>query len=195
MESDLIYGVGISNKGEYAVSTKSTCSKEYKLWVSMLQRCYSEEKLKRYPSYMGCSVSENFKYFQYFAQWCNDQIGYLEDKWQLDKDILVKGNKVYSEDTCVFVPCHINSLVRHQDASTNPLKVGIRQNKSGVYSARLVINGVRTALGTFQTIEEAFIAYKTAKERYIRTKATQYKDRLDPRAYEALFKWEVAAHE
>ena len=112
----LIYGVGVSESGEFkrtvVVDGKRVRMKEYMLWYNMLQRCYSEECQQKHPTYTGCTVSEDFKYFQRFARWCQSQVGFDLEGYQLDKDILLRCNKVYSEEVCVFVPRNINSLDR-----------------------------------------------------------------------------------
>ena len=108
-----VYDVGILGT-KYLASINGVQTKEYKLWCCMLVRCYSNTYKKKYPTYEGCEVSDNFKSYEYFYEWCNEQIGFGNDgngnPFQLDKDLLTKGNKVYSEDSCIFLPNEINLL-------------------------------------------------------------------------------------
>ena len=102
-----VYGVGILGD-KYPAKANVVNTKEYVLWTNMLKRCYSDSFKKRRPTYEGCEVSDNFKSFEYFYEWCHKQIGFDNDgngnPFHLDKDLLVKGNKVYSESTCVSMP-------------------------------------------------------------------------------------------
>ena len=95
-------GVGILG-AKYPSRVNGVHTKEYKLWTGMLERCYSTTLRNKYPTYKDCEASENFKSFEYFYEWCNNQIGFGNEGWQLDKDLLIKGNKIYSENTCVFM--------------------------------------------------------------------------------------------
>ena len=93
----LVAGVGY-NSGVYP----SVKVKEHALWRSMLARCYTERNLKKKPNYIGCTVSDNFKMYEFFYEWCNEQIGFnaIDEngrQFALDKDLLIKGNKIYSE--------------------------------------------------------------------------------------------------
>ena len=97
-----VHGVGIIG-AKYPATVNGVLTKEYILWHSMLVRCYSDTSKKKKPAYEGCEVSENFKSYEYFYDWCQNQIGFGNQDWQLDKDLLIKGNKVYSENTCVFI--------------------------------------------------------------------------------------------
>ena len=90
-----VYGVGITGEKIPVVDGKRC--KQRELWIRMLDRCYSKGKNK--PTYEGCSVSENFKYYPFFKEWCEKLIGFDVKGFALDKDILSKGNKTYSEDT------------------------------------------------------------------------------------------------
>ena len=110
-----VYGVGIIGNGIAKVCGVET--KDYKLWKSMLGRCYDEKYSNKYPTYKDCTASDNFKYLPYFEEWCHQQIGFDQVGWQLDRDLLIKGNKIYSEDTCCFVPAEINSLFIKCDRS------------------------------------------------------------------------------
>ena len=103
-----IYGKGILGEG---FKQSDSQSYSFQLWKNMLKRCYSEVSFKKSPSYEQCLTSETFNHYQQFKTWCNKQLGFGNTGWELDKDILVKGNKVYSEDTCCFVPPEINCLM------------------------------------------------------------------------------------
>ena len=92
-----ICGVGVLGT-KYPSSVNGRTTKEYELWQSMLKRCYSDGFKKKYSTYEGCKVSNNFKIYEYFYEWCNKQVGFSNKDWQLDKDLLAKGNKIYSED-------------------------------------------------------------------------------------------------
>lgn len=140
---------------------------------------------KHLPTYVDCDSSENFKDFQYFAEWCNNQIGWNDYKFQLDKDLLVKGNKLYSEDNCVFLPSYINNFIVVQ-------KKGIQGLPAGIFFCdrhcgfRSVLANKGGELMTFNSAEEAWEFYKRTKENLAKELAQQYKFRIDPRAYEAL---------
>ena len=114
-----VYGVGILGT-KYPTMINGVQTKEYGLWVRMLERCYSDGFKKKQPTYEGCEVSDNFKSYEYFYEWCHKQIGFggngSGNPFHLDKDLLIKGNKVYSEDSCVFIPNDINLLLTKREA-------------------------------------------------------------------------------
>ena len=180
-----IYGKGILGEG---FKQSDSQSYSFQLWKNMLKRCYSEVSFKKSPSYEQCLTSETFNHYQQFKTWCNQQLGFGNTGWELDKDILVKGNKVYSEDTCCFVPKEINLLLVKHDKGRGNYSLGVDYHKSRKqFRARCSDKH----LGWFNTEIEAFNAYKTAKESYIKSLANKWKDQIDPRAYEALMKYEV----
>ena len=90
-----VCGVGITGT-KYQPTINGVKTKEYVLWCNMLERCYSTNLKKRQPTYEYCEVSENFKSYEYFYEWCHKQVGFSNKDWQLDKDLLIKGNKLYS---------------------------------------------------------------------------------------------------
>ena len=187
-----VYGVGIVGT-KYPISEGGVLTKEYGLWNNMLQRCYYDTYKKKYQTYKDCEVSENFKSYEYFYEWCNKQVGFNNKDWQMDKDLLVKGNKVYSESTCVFIPAEINSLLIKCTASRGEHLVGVYWCKTAkAFVARVNRNkGGSEHLGLFKTEIEAFNAYKTAKESFVKEQANKWKDKIDPRAYEALMNYTV----
>ena len=187
-----VCGVGITG-AKYPIRVSGVQTKEYVLWCDMLRRCYSEHfKVKR-PTYEGCEVSENFKSYEYFYEWCHNQIGFDNEGWHLDKDLLIKGNKVYSESTCIFIPSEINLVLVKGTALRGKCLIGVCwSNTKKAFIAQVKKNkGKQEYLGSFNTELEAFNAYKTAKENYIKELAEKWKSQIDPRAYNALMNYQV----
>ena len=192
----LVFNLGV--KGDrYPARVGKGIIKEYAVWQSMLERC-TEKHWWRRPSYIGTTCSDNFKSYTYFYEWCNQQEGFNNTdengkRWCLDKDILIKGNKIYSENTCVFVPQRINNLVVKSEATRGDYPIGVSYDKKQeVFKACCRGKERKTEwLGRFNNLQEAFLAYKTFKEALIKQVAKQYKDQLDPRVYQALLNYEV----
>ena len=89
-----VYGVGVLGT-KYSPSINGVKTKEYMLWYSMLKRCYSDTYKKKNPTYIDCKVSDGFLCYEYFYEWCNKQIGFDNEGWHLDKDLLIKGKTPY----------------------------------------------------------------------------------------------------
>ena len=187
-----VYGIGVVGT-KYQSRVNGVRTKEYALWVGMLQRCYSATYQKRQPTYEGCEASDKFKNYEYFYEWCHKQVGFGESGFQLDKDLLVKGNKVYSEDSCVFIPSEINSVLTKCTASRGEHLIGVSWHKTKkAFVARVSKNkGKQEHLGSFNTELEAFKAYKQAKETFIKELANKWKGKIDDRAYNALMNYTV----
>ncbi len=191
-----VHGVGIAG-AKYPITVNGVNTKEYNLWQSMLKRCYSDAYQKKKPTYEGCEVSDKFKSYEYFYEWCHSQIGFDNDgngnPFQLDKDLLVKGNKVYSESTCVFIPAEVNTLLVKSDKIRGKHPIGVYWNKTNkAFKAQVNKNkGKPEYLGSFNTEIEAFNAYKTAKESFIKEQANEWKSQIDERAYEDLMNYKV----
>lgn len=194
--SRLVYGIGV-NDNKYPARKNSKNLKEYETWKGMLRRC-TKEYWSKFPTYIGTTCSENFKQYSYFYEWYQTQLNASkidEDNnvWCLDKDLLIKGNKLYSEDTCVFIPHRINSLLtkRDKDRGGNPIGVYWSKSQSKYKSQCSCGKGERKHLGYFSTPQEAFLSYKTFKELFIKQVANEYKHQIDDRSYAALIAYEV----
>ena len=194
--SPSVCGVGILGT-KYPSKVNGRNTNEYMLWHSMLVRCYSDKSKKKHPTYEGCEVSDNFKNYEYFYEWCHNQIGFGNDgngnPFQLDKDLLIKGNKVYNESTCVFIPAEVNTLLVKSTASRGECLIGVSWHKRDkVFMATVSKNkGKQEFLGYFKTEIEAFNAYKTAKESFVKEQANKFKSQIDERAYKALMNYTV----
>ena len=190
--SPSVYDIGISGT-KYPSKVNGVHTKEYVLWVNMLKRCYNESLHLKHPTYEGCKVSDNFKSYEYFYEWCHKQIGFGNQGWHLDKDLLIKGNKVYSENVCVFIPNEINMALTKSTASRGKSLIGVYwSNTNKAFVAQVNKNkGKQEYLGYFKTELEAFNAYKTAKETFVKEQAEKWKGQIDDRAYEALMNYQV----
>ena len=187
----LVWGVGVNDR-KYPATKDGKNLKVYATWRSLLMRCYCPKYQERFPTYLGCSVSENFKNFTYFYEWARQQIGFGQDSFQLDKDLLLRGNKVYSEKTCLFLPSQLNSLLLSSKASRGNLPVGVSA-KGSKFEVNCCTDNPSHYIGLFNTPEEAFAAYKQAKEAHIKLQAEKWKAHIDPRAFAALMAYEVLA--
>lgn len=185
----LVQGVGINDR-KYPAYKLGKAVKEYSLWSSMLKRCYSEKVHIARPTYLRCSVSNNFKLYSYFYEWANNQIGFNTADYTLDKDLLIKANKIYSEDNCVFIPQKLNNLIIKSNGARGILPIGVCARGSK-FQAYVGVEGIKKHLGFFDSPELAFNAYKTFKETHIKELAEKYKGTIDPRAYQALLNYEV----
>ena len=190
--SPSVYGVGVVGT-KYPAYEYGVATKEYILWCNMLKRCYSAVFKTKQLTYKDCEVSDNFKHYEYFYEWCHKQIGFGNEGWQLDKDLLVKGNKVYSENTCVFIHKEINSVLTKRENMRGEYLIGVCWHKKDKAFVAMVSKskGKREWLGTFNTEIEAFNAYKRAKESFVKEQADKWKSKIDPRAYNALMNYEV----
>jgi len=188
----LVFGVGRYVEGKFVASVDGKRTKEYQLWTNMLQRCYSKKYHVRYPTYTGCEVSKNFKNFQWFAEWCQTQIGFGLKGYHLDKDYLGSG-KSYSEDTCVFVPWELNMFLLDCRASRGNCVVGVHLSKETLkYEAAVRSNNSKKFLGRFENELSAFTAYKKSKEAYALELASKYSSYVDPRVISNLQNFKVS---
>lgn len=186
---NLIYGIA-TNDLEISVFLDNATKKAYDIWRLMLDRCYSADFHKTYPSYKDCLVCEEWLKFSNFKKWFDDN---YVDGYQLDKDILVKGNKVYSPQTCCFIPQRINSLFTKKRKEIRNGIIGVTKRHNGKFLAYYTKNKKNICLGTYDTEEEAFMAYKEHKEKYIKQTAQEYFNlgKITNSVYKALMNYEV----
>ena len=196
-----VFSIGYLGEGKYKSKDENgKMTKVYVTWAAMIQRCYDPYFLDKHPTYRDCMVCELWYCFQNFAQWYYENYYEVEnERMHLDKDILYKGNKIYSPETCIFVPNRINVLFTKSDKIRGEYSVGVRYHKASrklsVHCKILDENEKRKQkhLGYFPLNRpfQAFYTYKIFKENYIKQVADEYKDLIPIELYDALCKWEV----
>lgn len=177
-----VYGVGI-NDADYVIQRNVVVDGKQKMvwrcpyyntWADMLKRCYSEPYHKRQPTYVGCTVTEEWKTFSNFKAWMETQ------DWkgkQLDKDLLVEGNKEYGPDTCVFVTRAVNMFMTGRGAARGELPLGVDIHE-GKYRAQCnnPFTKKQEHLGLFSSPEEAHLAWKSKKAEHAKRLAEEQAD-------------------
>lgn len=192
-----IYGVGmVGNKCPTFVNGKQI--KEYVAWVNMLGRCYSEKHKDKRSTYKDVTCCKEWLLYENFYEWLHSQKNFDQwlngEKWSVDKDILVKDNKIYSPDTCCLVPNAINSIFTKRNASRGKYPIGVSyQARDNVFSANVDINGKTKYIGNFNSPEQAFLAYKEYKENYIKQIAQEEYSicNITKQCYEAMMNYKV----
>lgn len=183
----LIYGVGTLGEGKYN-TVKDYFA--YGIWFNMLERCY--HKRGRFLSYQDCLICPDWHNFQSFADfYYKDE--YRKNGWHLDKDILYKNNRLYCPEKCVFVPPEINKMLvkRYRQRGDTPIGVHYEAKRKRYKASMHNGSGKTLFLGRYLTPEDAFYAYKNAKESYIKDVADKYKAEISPKLYNALMNYAV----
>jgi len=182
------FGIGYLGIGEYKVKYKGRTRKEYYLWRSMLERCYKRDRTIRNMTYSDIIVCDEWCNFQNFAKWFENN--YVE-KFELDKDILCPDCKVYSPENCCFIPQEINKLFNTSGKTRGIYPIGVTKSPTGKFIAKISILGERLHLGSYNTPEEAFQAYKISKEKHIKEVADKWKHIIKLEIYEAMYNYKV----
>lgn len=180
----LAYGVG-RNDADYPVTVHEVIDGRsrmtwkcpiYTVWRSMLTRCFSEKYHIGKPTYVGCTVDTSWHSFSVFRQWV------LTQDWQgkqLDKDILVPGNKVYSPDTCCFISWQINVFLTDSTATRGEYPIGASWKKRiGKFQSRCGNPHTKgdDYLGVFHTADQAHMAWATQKLKHAEALASEQSD-------------------
>jgi len=192
-----VYGVGYLGEGKYASRklNNGEHTKQYETWIRMLDRCYSFNYKNNFHTYAECYACDDWHNFQVFAEWFDENIYSIDNEnVELDKDILIKGNKIYSSETCVFVPHCINSLFTKTDAKRGEYPIGVTLNKKYNKFYAQCNNPLISKymfLGSYNNPQQAFFIYKEYKEKLIKEIANKYKNIIPTKLYIAMLKYIV----
>lgn len=181
-----VYGIGYIGLGNHAIKIGKEKTQPYRVWHELIARCYAEKKKDKYPSYYDIStICEEWKCYQRFADWYEQEKYECEGRLHLDKDILYAGNKVYSPYTCLLVLQRINMLFSNKP-NNRGLPNGIVQ-----YSKGYIAKYCGEEIGRYPTLEEAYSAYAKEKEIAIKRVADEYKEVIPEKVYKALYDYKV----
>lgn len=165
----------------------------YAIWVAMLGRCYSEKVQIKSPSYIGCTVSRVWHNYQNLLVWYKDSMRGKQG-YEVDKDILVEGNKLYGPDTCCIIPCEINCFFTATKVTGGRYLTGVQfHSRLNKYEACIGGGsaGKKIYLGVYATEREASEVYKEAKRSLLKGLINKWQDNLDNTVCEALLKLTV----
>lgn len=183
-----VRGVGYFGVGIFKSHKSGKHTKEYKVWQSMIDRCYSG--LDKYSAYSDCTVSDEWHNFQNFAKWYTSQEYCGKPNYHLDKDILVNGNRVYSAETCLLVPAEINQMFERINPTNRGEVLGVSFNSySRKYLAHICMGKDTKFLGSFKTKDLAHAAYIEFKKLYFRNMAIVHRDKISAEVFNILANW------
>ena len=195
-----VCGVGmIGDKYPYGINGKN--NKEYITWHDMLRRCFDEKTKEKQPNYKDATCCKEWLLFENFYEWLHSQKNFDKwlkgERWQIDKDILIKGNRIYSPDTCCLVPFHVNNLFKtSSNQSELPMGVYYNEKNNKKYYAKCrhpYVSSNHIFLGSYWTISDASDAYKVYKEGLIKEIAQEEYDKgnIIEECYRAMMDYEI----
>lgn len=180
---------GVGYIGNTTVQENNKRKMSYRFWCNMIYRCYGN----KFNAYKDCYVCDEWLCFENFEKWFNENYYEIENtKMCLDKDILIKGNKVYSPYNCIFVPERINALFEGMNKKERKNIIGVYFNKEKQAYIPYCSNNLNSEyLGFYKTEIEAFKKYKEYKENYIKIIADEYKEYIPNKLYQALYNYTI----
>ena len=186
----VLYGVGY-----HGLLYTNSEEEAYRRWHWMMNRCYSKAVHELQPEYKECTVCKEWWNYSNYKLWYNEhkaEIKAFKGSLEIDKDILIKGNTVYSPETVCLVPKIINTLFTNGRKNRGDYPLGVYyEDGKNKYVANMSFSGRNIKLGAFDTAEAAFYKYKEYKEKFIKDIAGQYKDKIPDKVYQSMMKWKI----
>ncbi|HBI73638.1 MAG TPA: hypothetical protein DEG06_05140 [Lachnospiraceae bacterium] len=163
--------------------------KAYKAWKSMINRCTGTYN---FEIYKDVTICDEWNDYANFEKWYETNIYEFDGTLELDKDLLSRHKKIYSPNTCCFLPKNINTLIASTSSRNQYLPgVSVNVRKNRVTYTATVKDGGKVITKTFKTQKEAFYFYKEKKEKIIKETANEYRDVLPEHIYNALIQYEI----
>lgn len=192
MNKNLVLGVGVYIKGKYKSTESGRTTKAYGAWQGMLRRCYDPKWLADHPTYIGCKVCDEWLEFQVFAEWYDANFPKGGDEYDLDKDLKVIGNNVYSPDNCLFVSRDVNKFTISRTALRGDCLIGVHWDRScDRYIAQCCnpLTKKQEKVGYFTDELEAHLAWRKRKSELAYELAMT---QSNPEVRDALLRWKDA---
>ena len=187
----LVCGIGINDLKNKTLENGKQ-GKDYQLWRDMLRRSCGDVSSFAREAYSESTCSSDWLVLSKFIDDISSKTGYKNENWHLDKDVLIKGNKHYSNETTCFIPKEINNLLTKNNANRGDLPIGVYfDSYRNCFNSSISINGKQKRLGRFSNPIDAFYSYKEAKEFQVKMKAKEYVDFLDKSVFDALINYKV----
>lgn len=178
-------GQGYIGVGKY--NSNLTDNPGYSKWMSIWKRI-GQVGNPNFASYVHCTMDVRWESLQDFSEFYYN-CPYKQDGWELDKDLIIPGNKIYGPDTAAYVPKELNTFLTKREKASG-LPKGVRENRV-TFGAYLHIDGKIHRIGNYQTPDLAYAAYKLEKEKDARRLADKYEGLVDPRVIKALRNFKV----
>ena len=193
-----LYGVGILG-AKYRARIDGKFMREYYTWAHIIERCFDKKLKMKQPAYTDTSCCDEWLNFENFYEWLHKQPNfdkwYNEKRWAVDKDILNKGNKIYSPENCCLIPQNVNCLFLKREAERGQYPIGVHYKDNGfVARCRNPFIDKTEELGNYSTPENAFYqGYKPYKEKIIKQIAQiEYENgNITKECYNAMMNYEV----
>ena len=192
-----IYNVAMIGS-KYPSRINGIQTKEYKAWFQMIRRCFDKKYHNTHKTYEKVTCCKEWLLYENFYEWLHSQENFSKwlsnERWSLDKDIFIKANKIYSPDTCCLVPMSVNALFERKETQRGKYPIGVTRAKNGFQAqCSNPLNEDLKWIGSYETIENAFNAYKNKKEFYIKQVAQiEYdKGNISKKCYEAMMNYRV----
>lgn len=198
-----VCGVGMVGEKYPIWTNNKKVSKEYNIWSHMLKRCFDIKTKEKNPSYKDATCCDEWLLYDNFYEWLHSQSNFDKwlngEHWCLDKDILIKGNKIYSPKACCLVPNNVNVLFTKTDKNRGDLPIGVHKWKNKYRACVSKFNKDKSKkeskhLGYYSTPENAFyFGYKPEKEAIIKQIAQEEYDKgnITKQCYDAMMSYEV----
>ena len=185
-----VYGVGYMGVGKYTSQINGKLWKGYDVWHSFLRRSYWKGYHASEKSYKDVTVCDEWHNFQNFAEWFEENYKDYMQGWDLDKDIICSDCKIYSPQTCTFVPIEVNKFFIKPRGKNTDLPLGVNMNGTG-FKAEINAGDKNTIGKTFKSLSDAKVFYKTEKEKYAKFLAKKWKGLISEEIYNILIEYKV----
>jgi hypothetical protein len=172
-----LFGFGYKGIGKHEFCENGLKTVKYIIWCSMVRQVFDKKYHETHPTYANTLICDEWANFQVWGDWFDKN---HIDGWQLDKDIL--GDKIYSPETCCFLPQEINQAFAVNTSGKTNLPPGVRKNKNK-FVGQIYFNGKAQISKSLETPDCAFRWYKEQKEKHIQQLANKWKNLLPENVY------------